>query len=306
VSSTGGSWGAPTVVGRAAADSGARLPVVVRNGRRNATAAWEVFSGSGYLGATADRHARRGWAAPRQLAGGVALQLACDPRGDLLAVWTDVTGTSQRIRAQYRPAGGRWRAPVYVSPAGRAASIPQAALDAHGKALVVWTAYTSGSVTAEAASRRPTGRWSHPVVVARGLSGNATMAMNTSGRALVAWADRQTGTIRIASRSRAGAWTRPTTVSSPHDDAVNPRVALNAVARAALLFWGRFSARGPATHHLHSPSLSCWQNCNHSLKEKGPFPGPSLERMMGLEPTTFCMASRRSSQLSYIRERRPV
>jgi hypothetical protein len=31
-----------------------------------------------------------------------------------------------------------------------------------------------------------------------------------------------------------------------------------------------------------------------------------LERMMGLEPTTFCMASRRSSQLSYIRTRRPV
>jgi hypothetical protein len=33
-----------------------------------------------------------------------------------------------------------------------------------------------------------------------------------------------------------------------------------------------------------------------------PLSGPSLERMMGLEPTTFCMASRRSSQLSYIRE----
>jgi hypothetical protein len=26
-----------------------------------------------------------------------------------------------------------------------------------------------------------------------------------------------------------------------------------------------------------------------------------MERMMGFEPTTFCMASRRSSQLSYIR-----
>jgi integrase len=36
--------------------------------------------------------------------------------------------------------------------------------------------------------------------------------------------------------------------------------------------------------------------------QKAPFPGPSRERMMGLEPTTFCMASRRSSQLSYIRE----
>jgi hypothetical protein len=30
------------------------------------------------------------------------------------------------------------------------------------------------------------------------------------------------------------------------------------------------------------------------------------ERMMGFEPTTFCMASRRSSQLSYIRERGSV
>jgi hypothetical protein len=31
------------------------------------------------------------------------------------------------------------------------------------------------------------------------------------------------------------------------------------------------------------------------------FAGGTVKRMMGLEPTTFCMASRRSSQLSYIR-----
>ena len=30
------------------------------------------------------------------------------------------------------------------------------------------------------------------------------------------------------------------------------------------------------------------------------------KRMKGLEPSTFCMASRRSSQLSYIRATRPV
>ena len=36
--------------------------------------------------------------------------------------------------------------------------------------------------------------------------------------------------------------------------------------------------------------------------EKDPVSGAFREeRMMGLEPTTFCMASRRSSQLSYIR-----
>ena len=32
----------------------------------------------------------------------------------------------------------------------------------------------------------------------------------------------------------------------------------------------------------------------------------SQERLMGLEPTTFCMASRRSSQLSYSRAERSV
>ncbi len=37
-------------------------------------------------------------------------------------------------------------------------------------------------------------------------------------------------------------------------------------------------------------------------KPKGPLWRAFLaKRMMGLEPTTFCMASRRSSQLSYIR-----
>ena len=35
-------------------------------------------------------------------------------------------------------------------------------------------------------------------------------------------------------------------------------------------------------------------------------PGLSLERLKGLEPSTFCMASRRSSQLSYSRAGRPV
>ena len=30
------------------------------------------------------------------------------------------------------------------------------------------------------------------------------------------------------------------------------------------------------------------------------------KRMKGLEPSTFCMASRRSSQLSYIREAAPL
>jgi hypothetical protein len=40
----------------------------------------------------------------------------------------------------------------------------------------------------------------------------------------------------------------------------------------------------------------------HPQKAKSPpIAGTSKERLMGFEPTTFCMASRRSSQLSYSR-----
>ena len=57
----------------------------------------------------------------------------------------------------------------------------------------------------------------------------------------------------------------------------------------------------------------CWHSCCHSALWGGSqatrnprFAGVSLERMRGLEPPTFCMASRRSSQLSYIRQQPPI
>src|SRR5688572_9878790 len=40
--------------------------------------------------------------------------------------------------------------------------------------------------------------------------------------------------------------------------------------------------------------------------EGPPVAGPRKERMMGFEPTTYAMARRRSSQLSYIRTKRRV
>ncbi len=44
--------------------------------------------------------------------------------------------------------------------------------------------------------------------------------------------------------------------------------------------------------------------CRISLTKNPGLPGLFFKRLMGLEPTTFCMASRRSGQLSYSREGR--
>src|SRR3954454_5403414 len=59
-----------------------------------------------------------------------------------------------------------------------------------------------------------------------------------------------------------------------------------------------------ADSHLEATAPACkGQGGNRAgaNEEKPREHGASRERMKGLEPSTFCMASRRSSQLSYIR-----
>jgi hypothetical protein len=56
--------------------------------------------------------------------------------------------------------------------------------------------------------------------------------------------------------------------------------------------------RGTRLHRMYA----CYVDPRAVLDTENPaVAGLHEERMMGLEPTTFCMASRRSSQLSYIR-----
>ncbi len=102
------------------------------------------------------------------------------------------------------------------------------------------------------------------------------------------------------------------------------RIVYTALVRAAQ------PTVGPQNqHHVHHPNCACIEspglrasNPRFGTREWYPRPqltgrlaseqkktprlaGPSSKRMKGLEPSTFCMASRRSSQLSYIRASGP-
>ena len=61
---------------------------------------------------------------------------------------------------------------------------------------------------------------------------------------------------------------------------------------------------GLSISHAHIASFGAWPG--HILTDTGAKNGLNAKRMKGLEPSTFCMASRRSSQLSYSRARREV
>src|SRR5204862_1007434 len=58
----------------------------------------------------------------------------------------------------------------------------------------------------------------------------------------------------------------------------------------------------PLTYSLSVHDLgTCSLYVSSRAKENPAFAGLSFKRLKGLEPSTFCMASRRSSQLSYSR-----
>ncbi len=65
------------------------------------------------------------------------------------------------------------------------------------------------------------------------------------------------------------------------------------------------TGEGSSGNHSHPACADSAGVRSHPDRRKPRLSGDFLERMKGLEPSTFCMASRRSSQLSYIRLRLP-
>jgi hypothetical protein len=83
-------------------------------------------------------------------------QVAFDPSGNAIAVWSRSDGTNTRIQSALRPANGSFGAAQTVSAAGQNASRPQIAIDSSGKAVADWER-TDGTNLLIQAAVRPSG-----------------------------------------------------------------------------------------------------------------------------------------------------
>ena len=81
-------------------------------------------------------------------------QVAFDPSGNAIAVWSQQDGSNSRTHAAFRPAGGSFGGDQTISPAGSNASAPQIAIDSTGKAIAVWYRF-DGTVDRIQAAVRP-------------------------------------------------------------------------------------------------------------------------------------------------------
>ena len=82
----------------------------------------------------------------------LAVQVAIDPSGNVLAVWARSNGAIATVQSASRPAaGGAWQAPAEISAAGRNAISPQLAFDGQGNAVAAWSGYDGAHLIVHAA-----------------------------------------------------------------------------------------------------------------------------------------------------------
>ncbi|HEX5925046.1 MAG TPA: hypothetical protein VFY45_14540 [Baekduia sp.] len=168
--------------------------------------------------------------------------VATGAAGDAVASWSaDTDG----LQVSDRPAGGPWTAPTALSTAGAQVSSRQVVIDASGTITAVWGEYTEDTsdpmnpmmgpttiFTARRqppAARRPTGaNWSTPQQLSTTNvdAGSAGLAVGSGGRVAAVWVE--TGALRSATRTAAGAWRAADTVAPSGASNAVPLVAVDA------------------------------------------------------------------------------
>lgn len=177
-------------------------------------------------------------------------QIAVDGRGNVVAVWIQVTDGSSKpqVYAARRPVGGVWSAPVALSGAGRTAYEARLAVNPRGDAVAVWSTGSEGSYDRVESAHMPAGGiWSRPVTLSDPLedSNHARAAIDATGNAVAVWTryDADGGGlewVQTASRPVDGLWSSVVTLSD--QPALDPHVVFDGQG-SALAIWTGYDGR---------------------------------------------------------------
>ena len=197
-------------------------------------AALLVLLVAGMLSLAAGSASAAGWLAPQDVSVAVGA-LGFDEQGNAVGVGLGAgSGAEPVIQATTRPFGGQWNDAVTISPSGDTnVSRPQLAVNPHGDAVAIWTAYDETPKQVVRVATRPAGgNWSTAVTISEGelYLGAPAVAIDAMGTATALWCE-YTGTaftLRSADRPIDGDWSDPVDVTDPGGDTVTrPQLALD-------------------------------------------------------------------------------
>ena len=217
---------------------------VAVNSRGDAAAVWLRVVGTQRVVEVSTRAATGPWASPTTLTAVDpyaidGLGVAVDEAGGATIAWTAPEGTSRRIVASTRPAGGAWAAPVPVSPLGHNAAAPNLVVDASGTYTATWFGLVGGQQALESSVRDSSGVWSPEVVIGRQDSYLSTPPdVDAAGTVTAVWVFQ--GLAMSSSRPKGGAWSTPVTVSPAGADIQSLDLDVNAQG-SAIMSWTRYT-----------------------------------------------------------------
>jgi hypothetical protein len=137
---TGGAWQPAVEI----SESESREPALGMDGEGNAVALWSSGPELSLRNAeVASLPLGGAWTEPITIAErlsveGAQPQIAVDPAGRAMAVWTAWDGTARAVEAASGAVTGSWEDPVTISPPGSWSQRAQVAMDSAGNAAAVW------------------------------------------------------------------------------------------------------------------------------------------------------------------------
>ena len=191
------------------------------------------------------------------IGGAITPQIAFDPNGNAMAVWSQSDGIQYSVWAnRYKPGSG-WGVPELVEEEKTGgASDPQIAIDASGNALVVWKQSDSNGVRRVWANRSASGaRWNpgaaELIENGAGTISSPQIAFDSSGNAMAVWSqwDGTRYNIWANLNSPIDGWDADAAKMIEADnegDAYTPQIAFD-VNGNALAVWYQFDRNGKSS-----------------------------------------------------------
>jgi len=180
--------------------------------------------------------------------------IAATAAGGAAAAWIDASGSTPRIMARVKPAGGSWGAAEQVANA-KGISQLRIAGAASGHVMLVWRQDDG----IHASRYTPANGWSAPRTLSSS-GANPDVAINDTGVAYAAWSQKSNSSapdrIRARYSTPGGAWSTFATLSSSDRRADEPAVAVDQNG-SGMVVWSQ--RRAPAViQEAHRPVGSTW------------------------------------------------
>jgi hypothetical protein len=235
-------WGAPISLSAPGAD--AEEVKLGMDAAGDAFAVWRRPGSGNVQIEGSERPAGGSWGSPSVLSppgvNAIEPELAVDAEGDEAVIWDHFTSTNI-AQVTTRRAGGLWSTPHDLTGEAENVFGQQVGLDAQGDVTAIWFETVGEDTVRSATETAGTGIWSAPtdLAPANPAEPDPSLAVDPAGDAVVTWNVGTTGHEAIQAAARKGqdgAWSLPTTISSPGTRSIDTETGIGATG-AAVALW---------------------------------------------------------------------